>query len=128
MVSLSSTKFTKDDISKKWLVSNGFRYNKIFSDKDEDVYTYRFPVHKYGDYITLEAEVAIFLNNGKVILNVFDGRTRCKYAPFYYIEFGDYGNFIKEINNNIINELNRLGIKEAKEIKRNGSKNKKNKS
>ncbi len=37
-------KYYKRNISKEWLVSNEFKYNKSLSDEETNVYTYRFPV------------------------------------------------------------------------------------
>ena len=124
MKSLTDYNFMKYNITKEWLISKGFCYNKIFSEKDSDAYTYRFPVHKYGSCTTLDGEITIFINDGNVKLNVYDSRTRHKYAPFYCVEYGNYGSFIDEINNRFLCELNKLGIKNKKE-KTNGNKNKK---
>lgn len=44
MEDVSKTTYKKKNITKEWLSSNGFRYNRLFSDDETEVYTYRFPV------------------------------------------------------------------------------------
>jgi len=87
-------------------------------------YTYRFSVYKYVDTITLECELVFTLQNGEVIINVYDKNTRNKYTPFYNVEYGNYDKILKIINNRIEKELNKLDIRKDT---RNGSKNKENK-
>lgn len=106
---------TKQPITKQWLLSNNFHYNKYFSDEDGDVYTYRFPVFKYGRYTTLECELRVVVNENEINIDVYDYNTRDKYAPFYYCEYGNFDRIMKIINTNIKKELKRLGTKERKE-------------
>ena len=39
-------KYIKSNISKKWLIENGFHYDKLLS-TEKDIYVYNFSVHKY---------------------------------------------------------------------------------
>lgn len=55
-------KCIKENITKEWLLSNNFKYNRIFSDKDNDIYTYRFPVYKHNNNTILECEFIVALN------------------------------------------------------------------
>lgn len=125
MNSLSENAYIKENVTKEWLQSNGFRRNRIFSNNEMDIYTYRFPVYKYGDACTLECELSIVLQSGRVNIDVYDYCTRNKYAPFYCVEYGNYSNMIKHINEKIQNELKQLKIMEV--INRYESKNKENK-
>lgn len=114
MKDLLKENYIKKNITKEWLQSNHFRYNKSYSDHEENVYTYRFPVYKYGCCVTLEAEILIFVNSGEVRINVYDSHTRNKYAPFYYREYGEYSTVINTINDKILKEFKKLGIEEIK--------------
>ncbi len=40
----AQTEYIKKNMTKEWLLSNGFYYNRLFSDDEAEVYTYRFPV------------------------------------------------------------------------------------
>jgi len=106
------------------LHQNGFRYNRIFSDEDNEAYTYRFSVYRYGDINTLDCELILILQTGEVSINVYDKNTRDKYAPFYNVEYGNYDKILDVINGRIEKELNKLDIRKDT---RNGSKNKENK-
>lgn len=121
---LHKTKYTKRNVTKEWLYKNGFRYNKIFSDEENEVYTYRFSVYKYGDINVLECELVIVLQTGGVSINVYDKNTRNKYAPFYNVEYGNYDKILNVINNRIEKELERLDIRKDTN---NGSKDKETK-
>lgn len=125
MNSLSENEYMKENVTREWLQSSGFRRNRIFSNNEVDIYTYRFPVYKYGDAYTLECELSIILQNGKINIDVYDCNTRNKYAPFYCMAFGDYSNMINQINEKIQNELKRLKIMEV--VNTYESKNKENK-
>lgn len=97
-------------LTKQWFLANNFRYNKSFSDKDTEVYTYRFPVFRYSIYITLECELRAIVGENKIQIDVYDCNTRDKYAPFYYCEYGDFDRILKTIEARIRKELNKLGI------------------
>lgn len=98
-------KTTKEDLYNK-----GFRYNSLMSDMDTDCYSIRFPVLKYKKQITLECELTVELQTGKVIINVFNYRTRDQYAPYYYVEYGRYYT-LEAIQNEINKYIKKLGIK-----------------
>lgn len=125
MNNLSENEYMKENVTREWLQSNGFRRNRIFSNNEMDIYTYRFPVYKYGDACTLECELSIVLQSGRVNIDVYDYCTRNKYAPFYCVKYGNYNNIIKQINEKIQNELKQLKIMEVINIYE--SKNKENK-
>lgn len=104
--------FVKPNITKSWLKNNGFQYSRVYSNDDEQVYYYKFPVYQYHTYVTLECEIRITLNNGEVSIDIFDSDTKEKYAPFYFEEQEAYEYMVKIINNRVINTLNELGITE----------------
>lgn len=114
MDNLSKTKFEKKNITKGWLISNGFRRNGLLSDEDTEVYTYRFPVLKHEKFTVLECELCAELNNNEIKINVYDYNSNDKYAPFYYCEYGNYDNLMKEIHKKIEMKLKSLGIKRRK--------------
>ncbi len=107
-------------MTKEWLLSNGFRYNRLFSDDEAEVYTYRFPVYKYNKFTALECELKVMLGNDVINVNVYDYGTNDKYAPFYYCEYGNYDKILKEINKKIDIALKKIKVKKDK---RHGSKN-----
>ena len=110
MGDIAHTKYIKKNITKEWLLSNGFRYNRLLSDDKIETYTYRFPVHKYNKFTVLECELRVLLGEDNILINVYDYATNDKYAPFYYCEYGDYDKMLKIINEKISRELKRLGI------------------
>lgn len=123
MYNQSVTEYIKHNVTQEWLKLNGFRYNKIFSDDGDEAYTYRFPVYKYGDFVTLECEIIILKQSGETKINVYDYNTRNKYAPFYNCEYGNYDNMLNKIKGRIEKELDRLNIKILRRDNGNGSKN-----
>ena len=100
-------KTTKDD-----LYSKGFHYNKLMSD-ETDIYSLRFPVHRYKKYTTLECELIVELQTGEISINVFNYGTNERYAPFYHLEYGKY-EILEVINKNIEEQLKKIGAKEVK--------------
>lgn len=114
--------YTKDHVTKDWLLKNNFIYSSKFSDLDDDVYTHRFHVYKYGDAYILDCELSLFKNTGKVIVNVYDCNTRNIYAPFYHVEYGRYDGILSIINERIGAELEKLKIRKVNY--KNGYKNK----
>lgn len=106
--------YIKPNVTKAWLLQNGFRYNRIYSTDKSDVYTYRFPVYKYEKFTTLECELAIYLEDGNVVINVFDYGTNNKYAPYYYLEYENYIKILDVIYEKINRELKRLKIERVK--------------
>lgn len=103
-------KYYKQNISKEWLTSNGFKYRKSLSDEETNIYTYRFPVFKYKRMTVLECELNISLEDGEVKLNVFDYGTNDKFAAFYYCEYGNYDKMLQIIWNKIEYMLGKLQI------------------
>lgn len=125
---LNDMKFIKQNMSKQWLLTNGFHYNRIFSNEDCEVYAYRFPVLKCERFTVLECELKVILGEDNVIIDVYDYNTINRYAPFYYQEYGNYTKMLDDIWLKINTELKRLKIKQLKDMEdNNGSKNKKNK-
>ena len=128
MGNFSNNEYVKKNITKDWLLSNGFRYSRTLSDEDTEVFTYRFPIYKYEGFIILECELRVILGENKVFIDVYDHNTINKYAPFYYSEYGDYSIMLKEIWIKINKELKKLNIINVKnEEGCNGSKNQKTK-
>ncbi len=107
---MADIKFMVSNVSKQWLVSNGFRYNRLFSNEVIEAYTYRFPVYKYEEFTLLECELRINWEESFVYIDVYDYNTINKYAPFYYYKYGDYNIMLKNIWKIIKREINRLGI------------------
>lgn len=105
--------FIKNDVTKSWLRNNGFHYNRIFSTDEEQIYSYRFPVYQYRSYVTLECEILICINDGRVQADVYDYGTRDKYDPFYYEEQDAYKNIIKIITSRILSQLEDFEITEV---------------
>ena len=99
-------KTTKNDLYNK-----GFRYNKALSDDVSEYYTFRFPVHKYKKIPTLDCELTIELQTGKIITNVFCCGTNDIYAPYYSHEYGKYP-ILETINQVIETQLKKFGAKE----------------
>lgn len=126
---MAETKYKLPNTSKQWLLSHDFHYNRLFSDEEIEVYTYRFPVYKYEKFTVLECELSVILGNDNITINVYDYGTNNRYAPFYYAEYGNYNKMVEIIWNNINKLLAELGIikQENKEKSINGSKNKETK-
>ena len=122
---ISERKFTKRNMTKQWILSNGFHYNRIFSDEESEVYTYRFPVLKYEGFTVLECELRVIPGESNVVIDVYDYNTINRYAPFYYQEYGNYDKMLEEIWKKISKVLEKLGIEERGT--ENGSKNKETK-
>lgn len=101
----------KCKLSKEQLLSKGFRFSKVFSDDENEVYTYRFPVFKYNKMIVLECELKYVLGEDQIDINVYDYNTNDKYAPFYCCEYGDYDKMLEIIWDKINHMLSKLGIK-----------------
>lgn len=117
MGNITQTKYRKKNITKEWLLSNGFRYNRLFSGDESDVYTYRFSVYRYNKFVTLECELQVALGEEIISINVYDYNTNDKYAPFYYCEYGNYDNILQEINGKIESVLKKMKIKRGKDGK-----------
>lgn len=105
--------YNKNDMTKEWLIENGFKYCKAFSDYNTDTYIKRFPVYKYNKKtVVLEGELRVILGDDRIILNVFNADNGIeKYAPFYYSEYGNHKEVLKIIWKKFEKELNKLDIK-----------------
>lgn len=125
MSNVLQKRLLKKNVTKEWLFDNGFRFNRLFSDENIEVYTYRFPVYKYENFTILECELRIISGSGNVIIDVYDYGTINKYAPFYYQEYGNYGKMLEKIWAKINKVIKELGIEEGEAS--DGSKNKKDK-
>lgn len=112
MQPLNEAKFfiPKSKISKNYLSKNHFIYSKIFSDSDNDVYYFRFIVWRYGNAGVLEAEIRINISNGEVRIGCYDAGTRNIYASWYSRDNSN-NQVVEQIDEKIISEINRLGIK-----------------
>ncbi len=96
------------DPSKYNFSSKEFKCNSGF---DGTIYSHRFPVLKYKNRTTtLECELSIDADSGKVFINVFD-MGRVPYSPFYHTYCGNYSPLLERIYNAIEVELIRLGMK-----------------
>jgi len=83
---------------------------RCYREPDGTIYTHRFPIIKHDGVTTIEGEFTIIGDTGEVLINVYD-MNRNLYAPYYAVMFGDYTIVLNKINNNIEQELKRLGIK-----------------
>lgn len=110
ITNITNTSFTKNNISKQWLLANGFHYNRIFSNEEDEVYTYRFPVYKYNGFTILECELRVVLGDNNILVDVYDYNTINRYAPFYYQEYGNYTIMLKDIWNRINKKISKLQI------------------
>lgn len=102
--------YYKKDITKEWLLNNGFRNNVNLSNEKEKIYTYTFTVYRnYGKNI-LKCDLNICLEDGKVKIEVYDCGTYNKYIPFYNCEYGEYDGMLENIWSKIEYTLQKLGI------------------
>lgn len=108
-----NNKYFKSKITMEWIRKSPFRYSNIFSDYEENAYSYRFPVYKNGGFTTLECEIVVFEKSGNVTLNVFEYGTRNKYAAFYCNEYG-INSVVDSVHKRIQKELKKLGIVQKK--------------
>lgn len=97
-------------MTKQWLLANGFHYNRLFSNEEDEVYTYRFPVYKYNSFTILECELRVISGEDNILVDVYDYNTINKYAPFYYQEYGNYTMMLEEIWNKIDKKTEKLKI------------------
>lgn len=111
---MENVRFTKTNMTKQWLLSNRFHYNRLFSDEEIESYTYRFPVYKCEGFTILECELRVNLGSNYVYIDVYDHNTINKYAPFYFCEYGK-NILLENIWRIIGKEIKRLGISKIKE-------------
>ena len=108
-----NNKYFKPKITMEWIRKRPFRHSNLFSDYEENAYSYRFPVHKSGGFITLECEIIVFEKTGNITLNVFEYGTTDKYASFYCNDYGK-NSVLDSVHERIQSELNKLGIVKKK--------------
>lgn len=101
----------KKKLNSKWLENNNFRWSKIHSDSESDVYIYRFIAWRYGTAGVLEGEIMVDCKDGSIRLGCYDYGTRYCYASWYCREYGT-STVVEEIDKKMLKELERLGIKE----------------
>lgn len=99
------------NISKEWLLKHGFQYNRFLSDEEHEIYTYRFPVYNYKQFILLDCELCVILGNKDIRINVYEHNTNNIYTPFCYCECGRYDEILSKINKSILSKFKKLGIK-----------------
>ena len=108
-------KYRMKNWSIKSIERKGFVYSREFSNSDETYYIYSFPVYRWENFIVLRCEIRICIQTKEIWIDVYDaGIVRTRYAPFYYIEYGDYDPILEIINNVIAKHLEKLEITEAK--------------
>lgn len=110
METIANNVYLKNGITKEWLNKNNFRYNRILSDIEDNIYTCRFPLCKNGFFTTLECELRCIESTGEMSVDVYEYGTRNKYAPFYSVEYGDYSVMLNSINKKINRELKKLEV------------------
>lgn len=114
MEQLINKKFKMIYPSESKLLKLGFRKIRNI---DDDIWEHRFPVYKYNNKIpTIEGVITVILSTGKVAIDVCSNGI--SYPPFYNHEFGNYEPIMNIINENILKEFDRLGIKEKKKYKK----------
>ena len=91
----------------------GFHYNKEMSEEGSDIYSMRFPVARYKKLTTLEGEISIELQTGRVITNVYNCGINDIYSPYYYREYGK-NILIKSIEHKISFQLKKIGVVKVK--------------
>lgn len=99
--------------TKQELYDKGFHFNKFMSTDEASCYSIRFPVLKYNKATTVECEITVELENGKVHVNVYNFGTNDVYTPYYYNEYGKYDT-LDIINTAIQKQLGKLGIRDNK--------------
>lgn len=90
---------------------NPWHYNKAESTPDNPIYTHTFTILKYNKNPTIIGEFDLEKNTGRVSINVYDVYNSSFYSPFYNREYGNYTPIIQEIENIILKEMKRLGLK-----------------
>lgn len=91
----------------------GFRRYSLMCDEESSYYIYRFPVHKYLGTTTLMAELKVDINNGNIIIDVYD-MDHDLFAMFYNEVTESNRNFLSTIKNVIITEYKKLGIEDKR--------------
>ena len=102
-------KYIKKYITRDWLYSNNFRYNRAYSTDKESVYSQRFIVSRYLGIPILECEILVYYPEGLVKVNVYKAGTREKYPAFYDRDYG-VNTLINNIDTKISKKLKNLNI------------------
>ena len=102
-------KYIKKYITRDWLYSNNFRYNRMYSTDKEAVYSQRFIVSRYLGIPILECEILVYYPEGLVQVNVYKAGTREKYPAFYDRDYGK-NKSVDAIDNKISKKLKKLNI------------------
>lgn len=95
--------------SKKFLLDNGFRFNRNLSDSTEEIYTYRFPVVSYKKSTVIECEISVSVNTGITTVSVINTSTKDLYCAYYNREYGR-SEVVKSIDTHVNKKLKGLGI------------------
>lgn len=114
-----NTKWYKEDVNTKWLLNNGFKYSKEYSDVNSDAYIYSFPIYKYKFISLYECILILYTDNGEVTVKVQD-RNRNLYPQFYYDSQNNHTKLVEKLENAILKELHRLDIKPMETKKKDG--------
>lgn len=97
-----------NDTLKNIVKDLGFKH--IIGDKDDILYSYKFPLHKYKKKTVLECELIVECDTGIVRINVYDGNGEI-YPYFYALKYGNAKPMLDKINTKILTEFEKLGIK-----------------
>ena len=98
-------------ITKQFLINNGFRYSRGWSDEEGEAYVSYQPIYQYHGLATLELRIVLY-DDGDTRIDVLDCSTHGVYAPWYRNESCDKYPIIKEVDNNIKNIMKHLGFAE----------------
>lgn len=99
--------------SKAFLQSHKFRHSGFLSNSEEDIYTYKFPVHFWNKTPTVECEISVSATTGNTNINVYNSGTKELYAAYYYCEYG-VNNIINQIQERIVKVIKELNIEKVK--------------
>lgn len=114
---MGQLKYRASTVNNKWLEDNYFSFSRTFSDEQDPVFVKRFPVYKWGEITTLEAEIRLHIATFEATIDVYDGSgwTRGLYAPFYYQADCGHTCFVQEIITNIEKHCKKLGFEKIED-------------
>ena len=95
--------------TKENLLKLGFKYNVIV-----ESYVYYFTITKYKNVPTLRGCISVNEGIGRIKIDVYKANGEGYYSPFYGVIYGRYDTILEEINQNILKEFAKLGIRKAK--------------
>lgn len=87
----------------------GFRRYSPMCYEESSYYIYRFPVYKYLGTTTLMAELKANINNGNIIIDVYD-MGHDLFSMFYNNITESNKTFLSKIKKIIISEYKKLGV------------------